>query len=181
MKKLLLFFTLLSTLYGEAKIYVGANAAYQYEIFTTTKKKAFNTTENINLKIGYGDINAYAVEFSIDYAKNDSNILSPNDGDKYGFNVELLKAFDFDLFFNPFVKVGIGAGSMDVERTLQTSVTYGSFNFGGGVFIPMSEHVDFEIGYLYKSITYEKFNLLDELQEISSDQQNSYIGVNFRF
>lgn len=181
MKKLLLFLTILSSLYSEATFYVGSSIAYQYEILSTGKKKAFNTTENINLKVGYGDIKAYSVEFSVDYAKNDSNIVSPNDEDKYGYNIELLKSFDYDLFFIPFVKVGFGSGTMKAQRELQTKISYGSYNFGAGIYIPINKDFDLEFGYLYKTVSYEKFTLLDETIELNSHQNNSYAGINFRF
>jgi opacity protein-like surface antigen len=181
LKLFLLFFILLSSLYADAKLYVGTSLAYQYEIMVTPKKKGFNTTNNLNLKIGYGDIDAYAVEFSFDYAKNDSNILSENDDTKYGINVELLKSFNFDLFFKPYVKVGFNVGFMSTSRAINNNVTYGGFNFGGGAFIPVSDHVDFELGYLYKSITYEQINLLDQYVKPVSDQSNGYVGINFRF
>lgn len=181
MKKLLLFFTLLSSLYSEATFYIGSNIAYQYEILSTGKKKAFNTTENINLKVGYGDIKAYSVELSLDYSPNNSNVVSQNDEAKYGFNIEVLKAFDFNLFFNPFLKVGFGSGSMKAQRELQTNITYGSYNFGAGVYIPINEDFDIELGYLYKTVSYEKFNLLDQSIELSSHQNNSYAGINYRF
>ena len=181
MKQFLLFLALFTSLYADAKLYVGANTGYQYEVFTVDATTAYNNAKNFNLKFGYGDMKAYAIEFSIDYTPNESNIVSQNDGDKYGFNIELLKSFDFDLFFTPFVKVGFGSGLMKVERSTKTQVNYGSFNAGIGTFIPLDEHFDLEIAYLFKQLSYEKFNLIDQIQEPSARQQNAYAGINFRF
>ncbi len=181
MKQLVLLLIFITSLYGEAKIYMGANAAYQYEILYTSKKKAFNNTQNYGIKLGYGDIKAYSVEFSIDYIPNKASFFSDNDSEKYNFNIELLKSFDLNMFFIPYAKVGFGTGSMSSERALQSDITYGSFNGGIGAFIPYSEYIDLEIGYLYKRISYEKFNLLSRYETPTADQSNTYIGCNFRF
>lgn len=181
MKILLLFFTIFAPLFAQAQLYIGSNIGYQYEIFYANNKKAFNNAQNITLKAGYGDISNYGVELSLDYTKNNSNIISTNDSDRFGFNIDILKAFDFDIFFNPYIKAGFGSGYMEVDRTGSSSITYGSFNVGGGLFIPISKHLDLEFGYVYKHLSYENINLLDEIQKPTAQQQTSYAGFNFRF
>ncbi|MFK5938645.1 MAG: outer membrane beta-barrel protein [Sulfurimonas sp.] len=179
MKKIILFSLLITSLYSDAKIYIGANIGGYLEQLDSGSTSA--TTQMISLKAGYGDIKAYAVEFSVDYINNKTDLFAQGDGVKYGMNVSLLKSFDFDLFFIPFVKAGFGAGKMDSNaKTNKNSLAYGSFNLGIGSFIPLSDSFDLEVGYDYRAVTYEKAD--SALSSISKSNVNLlYAGFNYRF
>lgn len=182
MKKIiLLFILLLPSLYADAKLYFGTNYTYFYETLQTQKQTAYSSTHNIGIKAGYGRRDAYAFEFSVDATQNDANIISENDAEKLSLNIELLKAFDLDLFFNPYIKAGFGAGYLKVDRKTSSTINFGSFNFGSGIFISLSDWIDLELGYLYKNISYEKANLIDQKIELNSDQHGAYAGIIFRF
>lgn len=171
---------LFATLFADAKIYFGAGGGGYYEAFEgTTDAKA--SGKMIRLKAGYGDIDAYAIEFNLEMMENDSNIFSKSDGTKYGLNVELLKAFNLKTLFNPFFKVGFGSGYMDITGTLQKNIHYGSFNLGGGVFIPLNEWLDLEICYDYKYLTYEKVDIVTLTPSYESNSNTIYSGLNVRF
>ncbi len=180
MKKILLLSLLITSIFAEAKVYFGVGAGYMNESFTD-KESTNISAEMGRFKIGYGDIKAYAVEFSFDYLKNDKNVFSTtgNDSDKYAINIELVKAFDFDIFINPFFKAGFGAGYLDISHTDKSSLNYGSFNLGAGFFIPINEHFDIEIAYDYRHVSYEKVS--DSANTIDSNMNGAYIGINTRF
>ncbi|NPA59261.1 MAG: porin family protein, partial [Epsilonproteobacteria bacterium] len=149
MKKIILFLALLTSIYADAKLYTGLNVGYFNESFGDDLD-AQNSSIQTSLKVGYGEQKAYAIEFSFDWVKNDSKIFSNKDGDKYSINVELVKAFNLHKYINPFFKVGIGGGRMTIDRVIQSKVNFGSFNLGTGIFIPINETFDIEIGYSYK-------------------------------
>ncbi len=182
MKKLILLSLLLTSLYAtEAKVYTGLSAGYLNEDFSSSGYKS-TSSETAKFKIGYGIREAFAIEFSINYLKNDKNNFSAKDGDKYGLNVELMKAFDWDIFILPYFKAGIGAGYFKVEPTATSakdSLNYSSYNLGLGFLIPMNEHLDFEVGYDYKYVSYEKFEAIDS--DVQSNSHGAYLGVNVRF
>ena len=181
MKKIILFSLLITSLYSDAKIYMGAVGGYMDETFSNIDKTK-NSAEMARFKIGYGIREAYAVEFSIDYLKNESTIFSTppgKDGDKFGLNIELIKAFDWDIFINPYFKAGFGAGTLDIDHESKSSLNYGTYNLGLGFFIPVGEHFDFEVGYDYKYVSYQKLVATDE--EINSDMHGAYAGFNVRF
>jgi hypothetical protein len=184
LKKILLFSLLITSLYADAKIYMGVGGGYLHETFSDTASTT-GSAEMARVKVGYGDREAYAVEFSLDMLKNDTNVFSTSgeDGDKFGMNVELIKAFDFDIAINPYFKGGFGAGYFDIKHASKSSLNYGSFNLGLGFFIPINEHFDVEIGYDYKYVSYEK--LTDStgkiLKEIDSHMNGAYVGFNVRF
>lgn len=179
MKKILLFSLLITSLYSDAKIYLGASTGGYLEQLDSNSKSS--TTEMLTLKAGYGDIKAYAIEFSIDYINNNTALFAQGDGIKYGMNVSLLKSFDFDIFFIPFVRVGFGAGKMDSNaKTNKSSLAYGSFNLGAGGFIPITDYLDIELGYDYRALTYEKAD--PALSSISKSNVNIiYAGFNIRY
>ena len=137
------------------------------------------------LKIGYGDIKAYAVEFSVEYARNKSKIFSSSptassDGNKFGFNVALMKAFDYTYLY-PFVRVGFGTGYLDVERNLEKNLTYGSFQGSVGSFIPLSDSFDIEVAYELRHTSYEAVNYIVTKTSYSSVSNIGYFGINYRF
>jgi opacity protein-like surface antigen len=183
-KQLLLILLFISSLYADAKIYLGVSGGAYSEDFRNLD--ASSSAELVTLKVGYGIREAYAVEFSVDYATNNSKIFSSSsnvssDGDKIGFNVSLMKAFDFGIYVLPFVKVGFGVGYLAIEREIQDSLSYGSFQGTLGVFLPLDEHSDIELGYEAKSNSYEYIDAIATKTSYDSTIHTAYIGVNYRF
>ena len=181
MKKTILFFLFLTSLYAESTFYVGVNHGAYKEYFNDID--ASSSSSISTLKVGYGDIKAYAVEFSVDYSKNKSKIFSSAsslDGDKYGFNVSLLKAFDFNYVL-PFIKIGFGTGYLDIKRNLQDTLSYGSFQLTGGTYIPLNDSFDIEVGYEIRHIAYESINTIITKDSYHSVNNIAYFGINYRY
>lgn len=176
MKKIAIILLLLSSLYAEAKFYTGASYGYLNESFSAESAKA-NTVNVSKIKVGYGEIDGYAVEFSVDYSEADSNYLSSEVASRYAMNVDLVKAFDFDIYINPFFKAGMGTGYL--ESSENGTLTFGSFKIGAGTFIPVTDYLDFELGYEYKYVSYEKVENAQEAER--SDVNIMYAGFNLRF
>ncbi len=179
MKKILLFTLLVSSLFAEAKLYIGAGGGIYNETYEDTTTSINNSAAIGSFKIGYGERKAYAIELSFDYIQNNSKLIDTNDGQKYGINIDFVKAFDFDIYVLPFVKAGFGAGEMKSDLN-NGSLNYGSFNLGTGVFLPLSETFDIELAYNYRYVSYEKIN--DTISTIPKTDVNiGYIGINARF
>ena len=187
MKKITLFLLLISSLYSsssDTKFYLGTSYGYLNESFSDPINNSGKSISSISaqtakVKFGYGIRDSYAVEFSIDYAQKDKNVFSSNDGDRYGLNLEVMKAFDWDIYINPFFKGGFGAGFLDIDNTTNSSLSYSSYNLGLGCFIPVTEYLDFEIGYSYKFTSYEKIS--NTSKKLNSNINIGYLGVNVRF
>lgn len=181
MKKTILFLLLLTSVYADnSQIYLGLSSGYYNESFTDGVD-AKSSSYMSKLKIGYGDRDAYAVEFSLDYMDNQSNIFSSSDGSKTGMNVELLKAFDFNTFFNPFFKAGFGAGFLSIDTKMQQTLHYGSYNLGAGFFVPLNKSFDFELTYDYKAITYEELDTIANSISYKSNLNAISFGINMRY
>ena len=185
MKKLLLLLLTFSSLYSEAKFYIGANYGSFEESFNEDVE-AFSSSSMMTLKVGYAQRETYGVEFSLDYAKNKSKIFSSDtdtefDGDRYGLNVSLSKAFDYDIYILPYIKAGMGAGFFNDDRILDDKLYYGSFNVGGGILLPVNENLDFEIGYDYRYSSYESIDMVAEKVLFTSNISIAYFGFNVRY
>ena len=180
MKKTILFLFLITSLYSDAKVYLGLSYGFYDENFIDTNQAHSSSSIEI-LKLGYGDRQSYAVELSIQHSKNESNIFSQNDSDKYGLNIELVKAFDFDIYINPFFKAGFGANYLEINREIQDIIHYGSFNVGLGFLIPVNEHFDFALEYGYKYISYEGIDIIADQISYKSDLNSAHFGFNVRF
>jgi len=179
LKKILLSMLLISSLFADAKLYMGVGGGIYNETYKDSANNINNSATMESLKIGYGDIKAYAIEFSFDYIQNNSKVIDRNDGVKYGINIDFVKAFDFDIYVLPFVKAGFGAGDMKSDLN-NGSLHYGSFNLGTGFYLPLGDTFDLEVGYNYRYLSYEKIN--DSVSTIPKTHVNiGYIGINARF
>lgn len=144
--------------------------------------KSSISADMAKIKVGYGVREAYAIEFSIDYIDNTEKLFTANDATKYGLNIELIKAFDFGIYINPFVKAGFGMGYIETTAKEESdSLSYGSYNLGLGTFIPINEHLDIELAYDYRYISYEKVDFNSQTDIEKSMSHIGYLGVNVRF
>ncbi len=183
MKKIILFLLLISSLYSESQVYFGASYGFFDEKFNEGIE-AESSTQAVKVKAGYGVRSAYAVEFSLEYIDNKSKIFSSSDeldGKKYGMNIELLKAFDFNIYIFPFIKAGFGGGFLKIDRVLQDELFYGSYNLGTGFFIPINKTFDIELGLDYKYNTYKSIDTVAKKIMYRSNVNNAYIGFNIRY
>lgn len=182
MKKIILILLFSSFLYADANFYFGGGYAVYNENIKGDADHAWIDDSSTNnsgiIKVGYGGRNSYSIEFCANYIDNTKTDLRTWKA-KYGFDISLIKAFDFNIYVNPFLKAGFGAGMIDNSDNDLQSKTYGSFNIGGGVYIPLSEHYDIELNYTYEHLSYQKS---DELKptNFTSDANSIYIGINFR-
>lgn len=183
MKKILLITLLYTSIFAEAKVYMGLGYGLYNETYTNSAAGLPDTTDNAaRIKFGYGARDAYAVEFSIDYIEHASYDTNPVIGkSKYGFNIALMKSFDFDIYINPFIRLGFGAGMIDNYENNNPSLSYGSYDVGTGFFIPINEYSDIEFAYEYKYLSYEKENTLDSTISNTSNVNIFYLGYNIRF
>jgi len=185
LKNIILFLLVVSSIFADAKVYMGAG----YGMFDETFKSgidAKNSTDLAQIKIGYGQRDAYSVEMSFEYMQNSSKIFSSTtsnslDGNKYGMNVSLIKAFDFDIYMLPYIKAGFGAGYFDIERTLQDKTFYSSLNIGTGFLIPMGESFDLELAYEHRHTSYQSIDTVVEKINYQSGSNIAYFGFNARF
>ena len=166
------------------KFYIGfGGGVLQNNIYASNKKTTDKkSTQNIvSLKLGYGDIKAYSVEFNLNYIKNNKDIFSKNDKIGYSIDFSLLKAWDIKFGIYPYLCIGISGGWLEIERSLDKKLGFGSYNLGGGVKWPFYKTLELEAKYEYKFISYEGIDLISDVIRYKSHTNMFYLGINRRF
>lgn len=174
----LLYFSLFAAPAG----YIGFSIEDSTEFFVLEGKDTINaSTPQYKIKAGYGDVANYTVEASFSYMDYATNVFSSNDGAALMLDVTMYKGWDLGYDLYPYLGVGIGMGDMKVERQLEKSLSFSSFNFGGGIRYFVSDTYDFDIGMNYKLRTWESVSLVAEQVKVTSHLVNPYIGINYHF
>ena len=185
MKKTILFILLTTTLFSQAQRYMGLGYNLYNEDYSYNNQNVANTSDNaVKFKIGYADRKAFGVEASFDYIMHSQSDNPELGKAKYGFNIALSKAFDWNIYLLPYLKAGFGVGIIDNRSDSLPSLTYGSFDLGAVVYFPFNDSWDIEIGYEYKYLTYENKKQSGEIDyslNYRSHVNTIYTGVNFRF
>ena len=181
MRILLVLLTLYVSLLAEHKGYVGFSIEDSSEYFSISGEEKFVSAPQYKIKAGYGDIGGYTVEASFSYMDYDKNVFSKNDGAALMLDITLYKGWEVGYNLYPYLGIGIGMGDMDVDRTLESSLTFSSFNFGGGLRYVISNTYDFDIGLNYKLRTWQTISLVTDNINVTSHLVNPYIGINYHF
>lgn len=173
-----LYFSLLA----EPDVYLGFSIEDSTEYFTLEGHDTVNaSTPLYRIKGGYGDIGGYTVEASFSYMDDDINVFSENDGPAYMIDITLLKGWDAGHDLYPYLGAGIGVGKMSVDRLLEQSLFFSSFNFSGGLRYLLSDDVDVDLGINYKLRSWQAVSLVTEEAKVTSHVINPYIGLNYHF
>ncbi len=187
MRKILLSVFFSAVLWAESGVYIGAGGTMYNEDFTFNStgfasNEMSATYQGSKIKIGYGERKAYAIEFSLSYGEYDKNIFSDDDGAQVFVDIDIIKAFDTDIGFYPFIKFGFGVGNLKIDRVLDSSVASGSFQVGGGFFIPIfGGDFELEASAVYRWKNFEGIDLVGDTAEIDSSVIEPYIGLGYRF
>jgi len=182
MRIFLLLSLLYLSLFAEHKAYIGLSIEDSTEFFVLEGKDPVNASApQYKIKGGFGDIGGYAVEASFSYMDYKSNVFSDNDGAALMLDISLFKGWDVGYNLYPYLDVGIGMGDMKVKRELEDSLSFSSFNFGGGLRYVISQTYDFDIGLNYKLRTWQTISLVSEGVHVTSHLVNPYIGINYHF
>lgn len=96
-------------------------------------------------------------------------------------DITLYKGWDVGYSLYPYLDVGIGMGDMKVERQLEDSLTFSSFNFGAGIRYVIDATYDFDLGLNYKLRSWQSISLVSEQVDVTSHLVNPYIGINYHF
>lgn len=167
-------------------VYLGLGGVSTTEYFTvknpgTASREDKAMLQAVQVKAGYGDITAYAVELDFGYGYYDKNIFSVDDSYYIYADLSLIKAFDFDIGVYPFFKLGFGTGELEIRRSTADSVSSGNFFGGIGFYWPLAWGFDLEASAVYRAKSWEDLWMVGAVTESSSHTVEPYVGFNYRF
>jgi len=181
MRILLAILTFTLYLHADPSVYMGISIEDSSELFSFNDQTKTASTPQYKIKAGYGEIDNFSVEASFSYMDYSTNIFSEDDSAALMLDITLYKGWDFGYDLYPYVGIGIGMGNMPVERTLESALTFSSFNFGGGIRYVISRTYDFDIGVNYKLRSWQSISSVADQVEVTSHLLNPYIGFNYHF
>ena len=169
-----------------AGVYLGIGGVSTTEYFTvknpgTSSREEKALFQGVQIKAGYGDVKAYAIELDAGYGYYDKNIFSTEDSYYIYADISLIKAFDVGYGLYPFFKFGFGTGELEIDRTIVSSISSGNFFAGLGLYWPMGLGFDLEFSALYRAKSWEDLQMIGAQVETTSHMVEPYLGVNYRF
>lgn len=181
---LLISLLLFTSVKADERMIIGANAGWVNEDFTFTNSEGSASVGSSaalqGFKIGYGDIEKYAITFTLSHTEYSQNLFSMADGQKLHLDVDLIKSFDLNSSFIPFVLMGMGAGHMVVDRKLENYVESGSFQLGGGAYYQIAPFMDLELNVQYRWAHWTSLDFISTKPDTRSNAIQGTLGVNFR-
>ncbi|MGD9655043.1 MAG: outer membrane protein [Sulfuricurvum sp.] len=144
-----------------------------------------NDYRDIKLKIGGGEDGGVKVQATLSFIKFDDIVFDATNKDYIEVGVDLIKEFEVNKNVYPFIKGGLGVGSMDVEGYNQSSILAVSVNVGAGVSFKATDNFYFVGGIDYVYRDWQDIEYTTGLSTTTVNMTNSalkpYIGANFKF
>lgn len=159
----------------------------------TYSGKVNDDYSDIKLKIGAGEDGSVKIQGTISFIDYDKIWFDDTNTEYVEFGLDLIKEFEVNPQFYPFIKGGMGIGSMDVEGYSESYILAISLNLGAGVSYKATKNISLLAGVDY---IYRKFQDIERKRsgyygttyytyqdtfETSESAFKPYIGVNFQF
>ena len=176
-----------------ADVYVGV----EYGVASNTTEKEYtglvnrtydydNNYKDIKLKVGAGEDGGVKLQGTLSFISYDETSFDKTNKDYIEFGLDLIKEFEVNKQFYPFIKGGMGVGAMDVEGYTEDSILAVSFNLGAGLSFKATDNISLLAGvdYVYRKWqdVENKFGWLGTVTRSTADSGiKPYIGVNFQF
>jgi opacity protein-like surface antigen len=111
-----------------------------------------NNYKDIKLKVGAGEDGGIKVQAYLSFISYDEYIFDNSNKDYTEIGMELIKEFEVNKQFYPFIKGGMGVGVMDVEGYTEDSIAAVSLNLGAGLSFKATENIALIAGvdYMYR-------------------------------
>lgn len=146
-----------------------------------------NNYKDIKLKVGGGTDGEVKFQATLSFITFDEYVFSNKSKDTIEFGVDIIKEFEVEPSFYPFLKIGLGTGSMDVDPAIysEDSIIGVSFNFGAGVSYKVIDHlyllagVDY-VGRKWQDIEYSSGFSTGTVSTTDSAFK-PYVGANYSF
>lgn len=140
---------------------------------------------DIKLKIGGGEDGGVKVQATLSFIEYDESIFDNTNKDYIEVGLDLIKEFEVNKNVYPFIKGGLGVGSMDVEGYSESSITGVSLNLGAGLSFKATDNFYLVGGvdYVYRKWQDIEYTIGWSTVTVSTTDSalKPYIGANFKF
>ncbi|MEN4054243.1 MULTISPECIES: hypothetical protein [Sulfurimonas] len=190
-KSLLLAGLLLAGSSAMADIYVGIDYGANSNDTTVevlgVSVDVSNKYKDATIKVGSGQDGDWKGQLRLSRISYDKAIFDSSHKTLTEFGGDVIKEFSLNSIKNlyPYVKVGLGVGSMNVDGYSDSSITEVSFNIGIGISYKAVEHlyiiggVDY-VGRKWQDVQYTVGSTTYTVSTTDSGAQ-PYIGINYAF
>jgi opacity protein-like surface antigen len=147
--------------------------------------KGDNDYKDIKFKVGAGEDGGLKFQATLSLISFDVTLFDDTNSDYVEIGVDLIKEFETSPQVYPFVKVGLGAGSMSVDGYSESDINAVSVNIGAGISYKATENlyliggIDY-IGRSWQDIEYN-YSTISFTISTSDSGFKPYIGANYKF
>ena len=186
MKNVLLKGLLVSTLVSStllSSVYVGV----EYGIISGTSTVEYTgdhareyesdyDAKNLKIIIGTGEDGGLKGQLYYAMVSDDEGTSE----DLTEFGLDVIKEFEMSKNLYPFIKLGLGYGTIEYEEESHTSTEI-SFNIGAGVSFKVVDHLYLIGGLDYTVRMWEDFEVYTTTVSETSNEVKPYVGINYQF
>ena len=174
-----------SLIYADTNIYVGVDYAKAsntntHEMGSSSIDKS-NDFSDLSFKVGAGENGGLKAQLRFDIINYDEGVFDRNNNALVEIGLDVIKEFQVNQSFFPFIKLGIGVGSMDVEGYSESAISEISFNAGVGISYKALEHLYVMGGVDYVGRSWQDISYLNSTISTTSSGTKLYLGVNYAF
>lgn len=150
-------------------------------------EKYTNKYSDIKLKVGRGTDGGFKTHMYLSSISYKHAIFDDSNKRLTEFGVEVIKEFEVTKEVYPFVKGGLGVGTMSVDGMSDSSILSYSLSVGGGVAYKVTENISLLAGvdYVYRKwqdIEYKTSGgTIVHTVKTTDTGVKPYVGVNFQF
>lgn len=174
---------------ADSGLYMGAEygkAGNKHE-FTVDSYSATidNDYSDVKFKIGGGTDGGVKFQGTLSLISYDETVFDDTNKDLMEFGFDIIKEFEVTPSVYPFLKIGMGAGTMDVVGYTEDSILAVSVNVGAGVSYKVIEHLYLLAGVDYVARKWQDIEVTDGFSTVTISTTDSafkpYVGINYRF
>ncbi len=170
-----------------ADIYVGveygANANDTEVEWEGNSASVSNKYSDFSFKVGAGADGDWKGQLRISSISYDKPIFDNTHKTLIEFGVDAIKEFSISSVKNlyPYVKFGLGTGSMDIDGYEESSISEVSFKAGLGVSYKAVEHLYIVGGVDYVARAWQDVKISTTIVSVTDSGAQPYIGINYAF
>ncbi len=145
-----------------------------------------NNYKDVKFKLGGGTNGEVKFQGTLSLISYDETVFDDTNKDLIEFGFDIIKEFEVTPSFYPFLKIGIGAGTMDVVGYTEDSMLGVSVNVGAGVSYKVVDHLYLLAGVDYvarkwQDIEYYSYYYGTTTVSTKDSAVKPYVGVNYQF